>query len=45
MSYTLSPLCEYGSTTAPGDKLTFSLANRKEGEMADNFIRHVEFNY
>lgn len=45
MSYTPLSLCEYGSTIAPANKLKFSLANRKEGEMVDNFIKHVECKY
>lgn len=46
MSYSLSPLS--GNMEAQiicANKLKFSLANRKEGEMVDNFIKHAEFKY
>lgn len=41
----ITSLCIYGSTTIPANKLKFSLANRKEGEMVNNFIKYVEFKY
>lgn len=39
----ITSLCEYGSTVVPANKLKFILANRKESEMVNNFIKYVEF--